>query len=97
LQFLRAAAAFGAGKPEALGAFLAAHPAERLILMADETVVGNSLVSWANHIGMCCVHHTPTRLHGFDQRRFAQGPAPSRQITRRGRSIPSAQPSAADS
>ena len=26
LEFLRAAAAFGAGKPEALGAFLAAHP-----------------------------------------------------------------------
>jgi hypothetical protein len=31
-------------------------PAERLILMADET-------SWANHIGVCCVHHTPMRLH----------------------------------
>src|SRR5207253_1366321 len=30
-------------------------PAERL-LMADET-------SWANHIGVCCVHHTPMRLH----------------------------------
>src|SRR5207244_11628942 len=30
LEFLRAAAAFGAGKPEALGAFLASHPnAER--------------------------------------------------------------------
>src|SRR5262245_18728318 len=26
LEFMRAAAAFGAGKPEALGAFLAAHP-----------------------------------------------------------------------
>src|SRR5262244_601646 len=26
LEFLRAAAAFGAGKPEALGAFLASHP-----------------------------------------------------------------------
>jgi len=31
-------------------------PAERLIPMADET-------SWANHIGVCCVHHTPMRLH----------------------------------
>jgi catalase len=29
LEFLRAAAAFGAGKPEALGAFLAAHPNAR--------------------------------------------------------------------
>src|SRR5438045_2793720 len=32
LEFLRAAAAFGAGKPEAMGAFLAAHPnAKRFI------------------------------------------------------------------
>src|SRR5205085_2749907 len=32
LEFLRAAAAFGAGRPEALGAFLAAHPhAQRFI------------------------------------------------------------------
>src|SRR5262245_36109420 len=29
LEFLRAAAAFGAGKPEALGSFLAAHPNAR--------------------------------------------------------------------
>jgi catalase len=29
LEFLRAAAAFGAGKPEALGAFLATHPSAR--------------------------------------------------------------------
>src|SRR6202040_1725307 len=29
LEFLRAAAAFGAGKPEAMGAFLAAHPNAR--------------------------------------------------------------------
>jgi len=57
--------------------------------MADET-------SWANHIGVCCVHHTPMRLHWFDQGGFAQGPAPSGQTTRRGRSIPSTQSSAPD-
>jgi catalase len=38
LQFLRAAAAFGAGKPEALGAFLAAHPNARRFVEAPKPV-----------------------------------------------------------
>jgi catalase len=38
LQFLRAAAAFGAGKPEALGAFLAAHPNARRFVEAPKPI-----------------------------------------------------------
>ena len=38
LEFLRAAAAFGAGKPEALGAFLAAHPQARRFVEAPKPI-----------------------------------------------------------
>src|SRR3954454_24802720 len=38
LEFLRAAAAFGAGKPEALGAFLAAHPNARRFVEAAKPI-----------------------------------------------------------
>src|SRR5580692_8895792 len=38
LEFLRAAAAAGAGKPEALGAFLAAHPSARRFVEAPKPV-----------------------------------------------------------
>jgi len=38
LEFLRAAAAFGAGKPEALGAFLAAHPNARRFIEAPKPI-----------------------------------------------------------
>jgi catalase len=38
LEFLRAAAAFGAGKPEALGAFLAAHPSAKRFLEAPKPI-----------------------------------------------------------
>jgi catalase len=38
LEFLRAAAAFGAGKPEALGAFLAAHPSARRFVEAPKPI-----------------------------------------------------------
>ncbi len=38
LEFLRAAAAFGAGKPEALGAFLAAHPNARRFVEAPKPI-----------------------------------------------------------
>ena len=38
LAFLRAAAAFGAGKPEALGAFLAAHPNARRFVEAPKPI-----------------------------------------------------------
>jgi catalase len=38
LEFLRAAAAFGAGKPEALGAFLAAHPNTRRFAEAPKPI-----------------------------------------------------------
>src|ERR1700758_872969 len=38
LQFLRAAAAAGAGKPEALGAFLAAHPNARRFAEAPKPI-----------------------------------------------------------
>jgi catalase len=38
LEFLRAAAAFGAGKPEALGTFLAAHPNARRFVEAPKAI-----------------------------------------------------------
>ncbi len=38
LQFLRAAAASGAGRPEALGSFLAAHPAARRVVEAPKPI-----------------------------------------------------------
>src|SRR5205807_8527772 len=38
LEFLRAAAAFGAGKPEALGEFLAAHPSARRFVAAPKPI-----------------------------------------------------------
>jgi catalase len=38
LEFLRAAAAFGAGKPETLGAFLAAHPNARRFVEAPKPI-----------------------------------------------------------
>jgi catalase len=38
LEFLRAAAAFGAGKPEVLGAFLAAHPSARRFVEAPKPI-----------------------------------------------------------
>ncbi len=38
LEFLRAAAAFGAGKPEALGAFLATHPNARRFVEAPKPI-----------------------------------------------------------
>src|SRR5437667_9372074 len=38
LEFLRAAAAFGAGKPEALGAFLAEHPNARRFVEAPKPI-----------------------------------------------------------
>jgi catalase len=38
LEFLRAAAAFGAGKPEALGAFLAGHPGARRFVEAPKPI-----------------------------------------------------------
>jgi catalase len=38
LEFLRAAAAFGAGKPQALGAFLAAHPNARLFVETPKPI-----------------------------------------------------------
>lgn len=38
LKFLSAAAAFGAGKPEALGAFLAAHPSARHFVEAPKPI-----------------------------------------------------------
>jgi catalase len=38
LQFLRAAAAFGAGQPEALGSFLAAHPGARRFVEAPKPI-----------------------------------------------------------
>jgi catalase len=38
LEFLRAAAAFGAGKPEALGAFLATHPSARRFVEAAKPI-----------------------------------------------------------
>src|SRR5262249_55493944 len=38
LEFLRAAAAFGAGKPEALGTFLAAHPHARRFVGAPQPI-----------------------------------------------------------
>src|SRR5215475_7871368 len=38
LEFLRAAAAFGAGKPEALRAFLAAHPNARRFVEAPKPI-----------------------------------------------------------
>ncbi len=38
LQFLRAAADFGAGKPEALGAFLAAHPSAKRFAEAPKPI-----------------------------------------------------------
>src|SRR6476659_1945772 len=38
LEFLRAAAAFGAGQPEALGAFLAAHPNARRFVEAPKPI-----------------------------------------------------------
>src|SRR5438105_2791498 len=38
LEFLRAAAAFGAGQPEALGAFLAAHPNARRFVEAAKPI-----------------------------------------------------------
>src|SRR5947208_265859 len=38
LEFLRAAAAFGAGRPEALGAFLAAHPNARRFVEAPKPI-----------------------------------------------------------
>ena len=38
LEFLRAAAAFGAGQPEALGAFLAAHPSARRFVEAPKPI-----------------------------------------------------------
>ncbi len=38
LEFLRAAAAFGGGKPEALGAFLAAHPNAKRFLEAPKPI-----------------------------------------------------------
>jgi catalase len=38
LEFLRAAAAFGAGKPEVLGAFLAAHPNARRFVEATKPI-----------------------------------------------------------
>jgi catalase len=38
LEFLRAAAAFGAGKPEALGTFLAAHPNARRFVEAPKPI-----------------------------------------------------------
>src|SRR5437588_8732369 len=38
LEFLRAAAAFGAGKPEALGEFLAAHPSARRFVEAPKPI-----------------------------------------------------------
>jgi catalase len=38
LEFLRAAAAFGAGKPEALGAFLASHPNARRFVEAPKPI-----------------------------------------------------------
>ena len=38
LEFLRAAADFGAGKPEALGAFLAAHPAAKRFVEAPKPI-----------------------------------------------------------
>jgi catalase len=38
LEFLRAAAAFGAGKPEALGAFLVAHPGARRFVEAPKPI-----------------------------------------------------------
>jgi catalase len=38
LEFLRAAAAFGAGKPEALGAFLATHPSAKRFVEAPKPI-----------------------------------------------------------
>jgi catalase len=38
LQFLRAAADFGAGKPEALGAFLASHPSAKRFIEAPKPI-----------------------------------------------------------
>jgi len=38
LQFLRAAAAFGAGQPEALGTFLAAHPGAKRFVEAPKPI-----------------------------------------------------------
>jgi catalase len=38
LEFLRAAAAFGAGKPEALGAFLATHPGAKRFVEAPKPI-----------------------------------------------------------
>ena len=38
LEFLRAAAAFGAGKPEAMGAFLAAHPNAKRFVEAPKPI-----------------------------------------------------------
>src|SRR6476659_2034839 len=38
LQFLRAAADFGAGKPEALGSFLAAHPGAKRFVEAPKSI-----------------------------------------------------------
>ncbi len=38
LEFLRAAAAFGAGKPEALGAFLASHPSAKRFVEAAKPI-----------------------------------------------------------
>jgi catalase len=38
LEFLRAAAAFGAGKPEALGAFLTAHPSAKRFVEAPKPI-----------------------------------------------------------
>jgi catalase len=38
LEFLRAAAAFGAGKPEAMGAFLASHPSAKRFIEAPKPI-----------------------------------------------------------
>src|SRR5437667_7227714 len=38
LEFLRAVAAFGAGKPEALGAFLATHPRAKQLVEAPKPI-----------------------------------------------------------
>src|SRR5947199_9699315 len=63
LEFLRAAAAFGAGKPEALGTFLAAHPNARRFVEAPKPIP----TSFAREAFFAVTSFKFTNAHGISR------------------------------
>ena len=81
LEFLRAAAAFGAGKPEALGAFLASHPnAKRFVEAAKPIPISFAREAFFAVTAFRFTNAEGVSRHGRFRIRPERGPSISRTI-----------------